>query len=73
MPIHEKCRSLPSQAVVLRIFEQMSYGYLSQDTFMISAGTDKYIWIDFGKDEPGMTLQRFDGRVWGDLHRPRQG
>ena len=33
---------------------------------MIVAGTDKYIWIDLGKDEPGMTLQRFDGRVWGD-------
>jgi len=22
--------------------------------------------IDLGKDEPGMTLQRFDGRVWRD-------
>ena len=33
---------------------------------MIVAGTDKYIWIDLGKDEPGMKLQRFDGRVWSD-------
>ena len=33
---------------------------------MIVAGTDKYIWIDLGKDEEGMTLQRFDGRVWVD-------
>lgn len=33
---------------------------------MISAGTDTGIYIDLDKDEPGMTLQRFDGRVWGD-------
>ena len=33
---------------------------------MIVAGTDKYIWIDLGKDEPGMTLQRLEGRVWVD-------
>jgi hypothetical protein len=33
---------------------------------MIVAGTDQYIWIDFGKDEPGMTLQRFDSGVWRD-------
>ena len=32
---------------------------------MIVAGTGP-IYIDLGKDEPGMTLQRFDGRVWGD-------
>ena len=33
---------------------------------MIVAGTDQYIWIDLGNDEPGMTLQRFDGRQWVD-------
>jgi hypothetical protein len=25
---------------------------------MISAGTNNGVWIDLGKDEPGMTLQR---------------
>ena len=29
---------------------------------MITAGT--YPPIDLGKDEPGMTLQRLEGRVW---------
>ena len=33
---------------------------------MIVAGTGPPIWIDLGKDEPGMILQRFDGRVWVD-------
>ena len=33
---------------------------------MIVAGTDQYIWIDLGKDEPGMTLQRFERGVWRD-------
>ena len=37
---------------------------------MIVAGSDKGIWIDLGKDEPGMTLQREyrEGgyRVWRD-------
>ena len=32
----------------------------------ISAGTSPFIWIDYGNDEPGMTLQRLDGRVWVD-------
>lgn len=29
---------------------------------MISAGTSPFIWIDYGKDKPGMKLQRLDGR-----------
>jgi len=33
---------------------------------MIVAGTDQYIWIDLGKDEPGMMLQRFERGVWRD-------
>ena len=33
---------------------------------MISAGTSPPISIDYGKDEPGMTLQRLDGREWVD-------
>ena len=33
---------------------------------MISAGTGPLIWIDHGKDEPGMTLQRLDGGEWVD-------
>ena len=34
-------------------------------TLPIVAGTSSPIWIDLGKDEPGMTLQRFD-REWVD-------
>ena len=33
---------------------------------MISAGTGPLIWIDLGKDEPDMKLQRLDGREWVD-------
>ena len=33
---------------------------------MISAGTSPPIWIDYGKDEPGMVLQRLVKRVWVD-------
>ena len=33
---------------------------------MISAGTSPPIWIDYGMDEPGMTLQRLEKRVWVD-------
>jgi hypothetical protein len=33
---------------------------------MIVAGTSPSIWIDLGKDEPGMKLQRLEGRVWVD-------
>ena len=33
---------------------------------MIVAGTDKYIWIDLGNNEPGMILQRFERGVWVD-------
>ena len=33
---------------------------------MLAAGTSPSIWIDFGKDEPGMTLQRWD-REWVDV------
>ena len=33
---------------------------------MIVAGTSPLIWIDLGSDEPGMTLQRLEGRVWVD-------
>jgi hypothetical protein len=33
---------------------------------MIVAGTGPLIYIDLGKDEPGMILQRLDGRVWRD-------
>jgi len=29
---------------------------------MISAGTSPPIWIDYGNDEPGITLQRLDGK-----------
>jgi hypothetical protein len=29
-----------------------------------STGPLIYIYIDFGKDEPGMTLQPLDGRLW---------
>ena len=31
---------------------------------MISAGTSPPISIDLGKDEPGMVLQRLEGREW---------
>ena len=31
---------------------------------MIVAGTSPLIYIDLGKDEAGMTLQRLEGRVW---------
>ncbi len=31
---------------------------------MIVAGTDKRIWIDLGKDDSGMTLQRLERGVW---------
>ena len=33
---------------------------------MIVAGTGSLIYIDLGKDEPGMILIRIDGRVWAD-------
>ena len=33
---------------------------------MIVAGTGPLIYIDLGKDEPGMTLQRLEGREWVD-------
>lgn len=33
---------------------------------MIVAGTGPLIYIDLGKDEPGMKLQRWDGREWVD-------
>jgi hypothetical protein len=33
---------------------------------MITAGTGSLIYIDLGKDEPGMTLQRLEGREWMD-------
>lgn len=33
---------------------------------MIVAGTGPLIYIDLGKDEPGMVLQRLEGRVWVD-------
>jgi hypothetical protein len=33
---------------------------------MIAEGTSPPIWIDLGKDEPGMTLQRWDGNDWVD-------
>ncbi len=46
--------------------QNCAFWKVCQNSPMISAGTDQYIWIDLGKDEPGMTLQRFDGGVWGD-------
>ena len=33
---------------------------------MIVAGTGPLIYIDLGKDEPGMVLQRLEGREWVD-------
>jgi len=33
---------------------------------MIVASTAPLIWIDLGNDEPGMTLQRLEKRVWVD-------
>ena len=33
---------------------------------MIVAGTSPLIYIDLGSDEPGMKLQRLDGREWVD-------
>ena len=33
---------------------------------MIVAGTGPSIYIDLGRDEPGMTLQRLEGREWVD-------
>ena len=33
---------------------------------MIVAGTSPHLYIDLGKNEPGMTLQRLDGRKWVD-------
>jgi hypothetical protein len=33
---------------------------------MIAEGTHPPISIDLGKDEPGMTLQRWDGNDWVD-------
>jgi hypothetical protein len=33
---------------------------------MISAGTHPFIRIDLGNDEPGMILQRLEGREWVD-------
>jgi len=34
---------------------------------MIVAGTGPFIYIDLGKDEPGMILQRREGREWRDF------
>jgi hypothetical protein len=34
---------------------------------MITAGTGPLIWIDLGRDEPGMTLQRIEDREWVDV------
>ena len=31
---------------------------------MIVAGTSPLFWIDYGNDEPCMTLQRLEKRVW---------
>ena len=63
MALHEKCPSLPSQAVLLRIFEQVSYGYLWQHKPMIVAGTYPPVNIDPGINErkgvnfkPALTL-----------------
>ena len=33
---------------------------------MIVAGTSPFIYIDLGEDEPGMILQRLEGREWRD-------
>ena len=33
---------------------------------MIGAGTGPLIYIDLGKGEPGMVLQRLEGREWVD-------
>ena len=33
---------------------------------MIVAGTGPLIYIDLGKDEPGMALQRLEGGEWVD-------
>jgi hypothetical protein len=33
---------------------------------MIAEGTHPSIQIDLGNDEPGMTLQRWDGKEWVD-------
>ena len=33
---------------------------------MISTGTSPPIWIDYGKDESGMTLQHLEKREWVD-------
>ncbi len=34
---------------------------------MISAGTDTGVYVDLGKDEPGMILQSREGREWHDI------
>ena len=34
---------------------------------MIVAGTGPLIYIDLGRDEPGMTLQRIEAREWVDV------
>ena len=41
--------------------------FLWQHIPMIVAGTGPLIYIDLGKDEPGMVLQRLEGRVWVDF------
>jgi len=49
---------------------------LSQSDFMITAGSYPPITIDFGKDEPGMTLQYRDVKngyiVWRDVVKDGQ-
>jgi hypothetical protein len=31
---------------------------------MITTSTSPFLYIDWGEDEPGMTLQRRDGKDW---------
>ncbi len=39
---------------------------LDEFPLMIVAGTSPHLYIDLGKDEPGMILQRFERGVWRD-------
>ena len=54
----------------LNLIVRMFMNWLWQNTPMIAEGTHPPVQIDFGNDEPGMTLQREyregDYRVWRD-------
>jgi len=55
--------------IIFLIFLWLSHRYLQIGSYnerLILAGTSPFIYINLGKDEPGMILQRREGREWCD-------